>query len=301
MKHSARIACLAIWVGVSGLAGPKISECFPAETLAVIRLDARKLRLMPLVMSILEAKTKGYDLFVTNIQTWTGLDLDATTICWVGAAENDRVVIALEGNFDTEALRNRIPLIDTAQVVHRENALLAVMLAEDNKPGAFNLGIVVNSKLILFGNPEMVDSFFAVYSGHDVGMPAPRAAIVKSMLPASSAVQVALLRMPDSALAENPWLDLITGGVLHADMEDQLDLRVSITARKPDMVPAAKQLIEGFRDLYRLLDEEQRKLDPRLETILENLRVEVAGKNLNLAVKLDAAVVESVARQTLGY
>jgi len=300
MKKLRFVLGLFSMVAMSVLAGPDIGTCFSPETLAVVRLDMQQLRMMPLIMQVLEAKTKGYDLLVSNVQEWTGLDLDAASVGWLGVAENDRVVIVLEGNFDSRAMQDKIPMIDKAQIVHLENVLLAFLLADDKKPGKSNLAVLVNENRVVFGNPELADTFLAAYAGHDVGLAAEKAAFVKSMLPAKSAVQVALLRLPAKEMAKNPWMKLITGGILYADMEDTLQIEVSVFAQKTEMLAPVKDILEGLRDVYKLLDEEHQKLDHKVELLLENLQVEVDKKSLMLSVEIDAAEVERFIQQKLG-
>lgn len=271
-------------------------ECFPEETMAVIRLDATHLRMIPLMIELLDTKTKGYDIFVENVKNWVGFDIDAISVCWIGVCGNNRVILVFEGKFDRQAIMDKIPLIDKAQIVQRENSVFAFMLPDDKKPGEFNLAVLREDGTVVLGNPPLVDEFLAADAGHEAGLPPVSAAVVKELLNPRATVQAALLKLPQKELTKNPWMELLANGLIYADLDENLTVHLSLALAKKEALEPLQRMLSGFRDLYAVLDEKQKRLKPIFGALLEKGTVEVVQDRLEIGVVLDGVFAEGLIR-----
>jgi hypothetical protein len=275
--------------------------CFPADTFLLARLDATQVLGQGLVQEILASKVGDIDTFFENIRTATGVDLGKVTEVWIGVVKKDHAVIVLKGAFDLATIQGAVLNIDAVQVVQRPGVPLALIIPENNKPGQFNLAAVLDGEKMVFGKPELVDDFLAVYVGQREGLPAPYAQQANGMMGSKALLDALLLKLPPEEVRKNPWMALFThvqGTAALAEQDVQFEVALGLS--KPEMREPAIKAIEGIRDIYRLLDENMRRLDPLPSMLLEGVVTKPDPERLVLRAVLPREVVERLLRQKVG-
>lgn len=178
--------------------------CFAPDTMAVLRIDAAQLMEQPLFQEALTLKVGDIQTFFQNIRNATGVGLGAIKEAWIGVQKKDHVAMVIKGTFDMQAIQNLVLNIGTAQVVQRPGVPFAVSLAENNKPGQFNLAALLDPETMVFGKPELVDAFLAAYLGNGTGLPAASAARANAMLESKALVTGVLLNLPPRGNPQEP-------------------------------------------------------------------------------------------------
>lgn len=275
--------------------------CFPAATFLLVRFDAVQLLDQGLVQEALTAKVGDINTFIGNIRTATGVDLGSITEVWIAVLKKDHAVIVLKGAFDLPVIQGAVMNIDAVQKVQRPGVPLALLLPDNKKPGSSNLAAILDNEKMVFGPPELVDDFLAAYLGEGEGLPPAFAGRANGMLGGKAMLDALLLRMPPEELRKNPWMTLFThaqGAVSLAGQDVQFEAALGL--RKPEMREPAMKMIEGMRDIYLLLDENMRRLDPLPSMLLEGVAVKPDAELLVLRAALPREVVERLLRQKLG-
>ncbi len=275
--------------------------CFPAATLLLVRLDAVQLLDQGLVQEAITAKIGDINTFIGNVRTATGVDLGSITEVWIAVLKKDHAVIFLKGTFDLPTIQGAVMNIDAVQAVQRPGVPLALLLPDNKKPGMSNLAAILDNEKMVFGMPELVDDFLAAYLGEGEGLPPVFAERANGMLGSKVLLDALLLRLPPEELRKNPWMTLFTHGQGAVSLAGQdVQFEVALGLRKPEMREPAMKAIEGVRDIYRLLDENLRRLDPLPSMLLEGVGVKPDAERLVLQAALPKEVVERLLRQKLG-
>ncbi|MDX9981246.1 MAG: hypothetical protein RBU25_14565 [Lentisphaeria bacterium] len=275
--------------------------CFPAATFLLVRIDAGQLLDQGLVKEVLTAKIGDINAFIGNIRTATGVDLGSITEVWIAVLKKDHAVIVLKGAFDLPTIQGTVLNIDTVQAVQRPGVPLALLLPDEKKPGKSNLAALLDSEKMVFGPPELVDDFLAAYLGEGEGLPPALAERANGMLGGEAMLDALLLKLPPEELRKNPWMTLFTYGQGAVSLAGQdVQFEVALGLRKPEMREPAMKAIEGVRDIYRLLDENMRRLDPLPSMLLEGVTVKPDAELLVLRAALPREVVERLLRQKMG-
>ena len=296
------LCCLAVSLGAQPPVQEKpVTSCFPAATNAVIRVDAAGLFEDRLFLDFLDRKVGGKIEFFREFRTWTGIDLGTLKAGWVGVIRENQAVIVLDGTFDIPTVQAAVLNIDTVQVVQRPSIPLAIMLPDDKRPGQSNLVAVLDESTLVFGPPDLADAFLAALKGKGEGLPPARAALCASLAGDASLISAAVFGLDEAVFRKAPWLRLFTYGRIQIDSADaQVAANLLLGLRKPEMRAPAAKLIEGARDLYGMLDEDLRKLDPMQAMILEGMVVKPDDKALAVELRLPRETVERMLRPKLG-
>jgi hypothetical protein len=300
MKRCLPLCLLLVALTTFGQAAKEkpFPACFPADTLVVFRIDAAQLMDQRLFQDVLGAKLGGMDAFFQQVQGWTGVNLNTLTEAWVAVQKKDHVVMVLKGEFDTQLIQSTVLNIDAAQVVQRPGVPFAVTLPDDKKPGQFNLAALLDKKTLVFGKPDLVDSFLACLKGNGKGLPPEVAARAAALMGSKRLLDVLLTSIPASEMRKNPWLSLIAHVQGAASITDtDLVLQAKIGLVKPEMREPATKAIEGVRDIYGMLDDNLRKLGPLKGMLLEGITVKPDEKDLFLELAVPMDVAERLVRQ----
>ncbi|MCK5805550.1 MAG: hypothetical protein KAI66_22145 [Lentisphaeria bacterium] len=273
-SHVLALLALAAWLPLASLAG-EIATSFPAKTRVVIRVDADKLRTLPVFQQFLTNKVGDQQEFFQTIKTWSGIDLDSVKEVWVGVLKKDHAVIVLKGDFDLDTIRTAVMQIDTAQVAMRPQVPFSVMLADDKRPGEFNLAALLDDSTVAIGRPELVDEYISSYVTDDFAMSEDRAAIAKDLAGSPWGVDVALFEMGPEELAKNPWMKLISWVRFRGEMKEDLALQLILAPTEEKAALATKNLLDSARTLYLMVPKESQKLKGIKEFLLKNVQTRV--------------------------
>jgi hypothetical protein len=251
------------------------------------------------IQQFIAQKTGGADVFIGNVKTWTGVDLDTVRTCWIGVQKKDHAIIVLQGEFSEQAIESAVLNIDTAQVVQRPGVPFTVMLPDDKRPGEYNLAGVLDEKTIVLGLPELVDDFLAVYTGAQPVADAARAKRIAAISTSEAMLDAVVLEVPEAELRKNPWMGLFSAATITADLDKDLELGLRLAVKDPEIADPIRKLVEGFRDVYSHLEPPQRKLPRIVEVLLKNAAVAVDQGDVVVDVTIPTATFEQMAQQKL--
>ena len=301
MRRCIALLCLlSLAIAAQEKAEKPFPACFPPDSMVVLRIDAAQLMDQRLFQDVLGAKVDGMDAFFQQVQTWTGVNLATLTETWVAVQKEDHMVMVLKGDFDTQLIQSTVLNIDTAQIVQRPGVPFAVTLPDDKKPGQVNLAALLDKRTLVFGKPDLVDSFLACLKGNGKGL-APDAAKRAVAMGTSKALLSALVvSLPAKEIQKNPWMKLIKHIEGSANVgETDLVLQVKAGLEKPEMREPATKAIEGIRDLYGMLGNDMRKLGPLKEMVLEGIEVKPDPEDLVLELTVPTEVAERLIRRKM--
>lgn len=277
------------------------AACFAPNTLAVLRIDAKQLMDQALYLEFLTAKAGGGETFPEKVFKATGVDLNTVSEVWIGLRDRKQMVVVLKGSFDPASVEARVRNIETIQVLPTPGVELAIIINQKNNPERSNEAVLLDQETLVFGKPELVDGFLTALLGNGTGLSVAQATQVAAMGKSKALLATTILNLPPGMDQKKPWVALFTSAAGQATLGEQdVVIDVALGLAKPEMIEPATKLIEGFRDMYGMLDDNLRRLGPMQTMLLESVTVKPDEKQLLLQVALPRDMIEQFLRQRFG-
>jgi len=300
-RFAACLVLTALALVAQPLADKPLTACFAPDTLAVLRIDTKQLMDQTLYLEFLAAKAGGGQTFPEKVLQATGIDLNTVSEVWIGLRGRQQLVVVLKGSFDPATVEARVRNIETIQVLPTPGVALAVIINQKNNPERSNEAVLLDKETLVFGKPQLVDGFLTALLGDGPGLSAAQAAQVAALHESKALLAATILGLPPGMEQQKPWVALFTSAAGQATLGKQdVVIDVALGLAKPEMIEPATKLIEGFRDLYGMMDDNLRRLGPLPTTLLESVTVEPDEKQLLLQVALPRDLVEQLLRQRFG-
>jgi hypothetical protein len=277
--------------------GGDIISSFPDKLLFVAKFNVAKVKQVPPVKEALGDQISKVATVIGQIRSWTGIDLESVATLWIGVEKKDNVIIVLEGPFNVQGIRSAMVAIPTVQILSESDALFAVKLPDDKRPGEFNMGALLTSDTVVFGRPHLVEPFIDTYTV-ETGAAGTEAQSQLAVLRESESMLHAVIRsLNPEDVKKQPFLSYLERGELKGDMEEDLLLGLAVGVTKPEMLqPLAKALGGGFA-FWQQMDKPDPGTNPKellKRRLLDNVTVNVVDDRVVLTSRIEAGLLQEL-------
>mgnify|MGYP003968804349 CR=1 FL=1 len=293
----ALIALLAL-PATPGVNAGDIAGSFSDSVMAVARIDMNKLRQVPAIERAVNDEFGKLQGFCRQIREWTGVDLDCVDHLWLGVQKANHGMVVMEGVHDIAAIRDSLMAIDHAQNIPKEGVPIAVLLPDEKKPGTFNLGAVLDERVLVVGQPEATEAYIDAYTGNAQGLGEEKRARIASLKDSEFMVHAFILGMKAEDVAKAPFLRGLTHGEVRMDVPGDLQVNVSVGVRKKGLLQPIQKLAQGFFELYAQMDDAG-KGNPIKRQLFENAAVRIEGEEVVVLSGIAEDVIDQLLEQKL--
>ena len=299
VQYTLTLIVLVTCLAAPGAGVGDIPGSFPDSVMALGRIDMAKLREVPAIERAVNNEFGKLQTFCRQIRDWTGVDLDSVDRVWLGVLGDDRAIVVMEGEHDVDTIRDSLMAIEQAQIVPKEGVPIAALLPDDKKPGTFNLGAVLDKRVLVIGQPEATEAFIDAYTGNALGLGEEKRTLTRPLAASQFMVHAFILGMKPEDVAKNPFLRGLTHGELRIDVKGDLHLNLSVGVRKKELLQPIQMLAQGFFNLYAQMDDVRKRDSLIKRQLFENAAVRIDGDEVVVLSGIEKDVINHLFEQRL--
>jgi len=299
IRYTLALIALATYLAAPGVGAADIVASFPDSVMIIGRIDMTKLREVPVIERAVNDEFGKLQNVCRQIRDWTGVDLDSVDRLWLGIQKEDHAVIVMEGEHAVDTIRDSLMAIEQAQIMPKEGVPIAALLPDEKKPGTFNLGAVLDERVLVIGQPELTEAFIDAYTGKAQGLGEEKRTLTQPLADSQFMVHAFILGMKAEDLAKNPFLSGLSHGELRMDVEGDLHLNLSVGVKKTVLLQPIQMLAQGFFDLYAQMDDVRKRDNLIKRKLFENAVVRIDGDEVIVLSIIEEDVINHLLEQKL--